>query len=44
MEFALLTSILAMAAIVGGRYLAVSGGFHLLTNRRRPGLHRERRD
>lgn len=30
---------LAMCAIVGGRYLAVSGGFAWLTARRFPGLH-----
>ena len=32
-------SILAMTAIVGARYLAVSGGFAWLTGRRRPALY-----
>ncbi len=36
---ALLISMLAMTAIVGLRYLAVSGGFAWLTNRRHPGLY-----
>ena len=44
MALAILLSIVAMSLIVGGRYLAVSGGFHLLTNRRHPGLHSERHD
>ena len=35
----LLLSILAMTAIVGVRYLAVSGGFAWLTRLRRPGLY-----
>jgi lathosterol oxidase len=36
---AILLSILAMTAIVGLRYLAVSGGFALLTRARFPGLY-----
>ena len=36
---ALFLSILAMTAIVGLRYLAVSGGFAWLTRRRHPGLY-----
>jgi lathosterol oxidase len=36
---AILISILAMTAIVGLRYLAVSGGFAWLTRRRFPGLY-----
>jgi sterol desaturase/sphingolipid hydroxylase (fatty acid hydroxylase superfamily) len=42
MELALVASILAMSAIVGARYLAVSGGFHLLTRRRYPDLCSDR--
>jgi Delta7-sterol 5-desaturase len=37
---ALILSALAMTLIVGARYLAVSGGFALLTLQRRPGLYR----
>ena len=37
--FALLFSAAAMTLIVGGRYLAVSGGFAWLTRRRLPGLY-----
>jgi len=36
---ALILSLLAMSLIVGGRYLAVSGGFAWLTGRRFPGLY-----
>jgi Delta7-sterol 5-desaturase len=36
---ALFASVLAMTLIVGGRYLAVSGGFAWLTRRRFPGLY-----
>jgi Delta7-sterol 5-desaturase len=36
---ALLLSVVAMSAIVGGRYLAVSGGFAWLTEHRFPGLY-----
>jgi sterol desaturase/sphingolipid hydroxylase (fatty acid hydroxylase superfamily) len=36
---ALIVSVLAMSAIVGVRYLAVSGGFAWLTQRRVPGLY-----
>lgn len=32
-------SLVAMTVIVGGRYLAVSGGFAVLTARRFPGLY-----
>ena len=35
----LILSILAMTAIVGLRYLAVSGGFAWLTHKRRPALY-----
>jgi sterol desaturase/sphingolipid hydroxylase (fatty acid hydroxylase superfamily) len=38
---ALFISMLAMTAIVGIRYLAVSGGFAWLTRRRHPGLYSE---
>ncbi len=44
MAMALILSIVAMCLIVGGRYLAVSGGFHLLTHRRFPNFYGERRD
>lgn len=37
---ALLLSAVAMTAIVGGRYLAASGGFALATRLRHPGLYR----
>ncbi|WP_239026284.1 sterol desaturase family protein [Novosphingobium decolorationis] len=37
--WALLVSALAMTAIVGGRYLATSGLFALITRRARPGLY-----
>ena len=40
---ALFLSMLAMTAIVGGRYLAVSGGFAWLTSRLHPGLYAEQR-
>jgi Delta7-sterol 5-desaturase len=40
---ALLLSMLAMTAIVGGRYLAGSGGFAWLTQRRHPGLYSNQR-
>lgn len=43
MEAALIVSVVAMSAIVGGRYLAVSGGFAWLTSRRFPGLYDARR-
>lgn len=43
MDVALLVSVLAMSAIVGGRYLAVSGAFAWLTSRRFPGLYDARR-
>ena len=36
---ALLLSIASMSVIIGGRYLAVSGGFAWLTERRVPGLY-----
>ncbi|MDB5738226.1 MAG: sterol desaturase, partial [Sphingomonas bacterium] len=36
---AILLSALAMTLIVGVRYLAVSGGFHLATRARHPGLY-----
>ncbi|MGE4322080.1 MAG: sterol desaturase family protein [Sphingobium sp.] len=36
---AILLSALAMSAIVGARYLVVSGGFAFVTNRRHPGLY-----
>ena len=42
METALIISALAMSAIVGVRYLMVSGGFAWLTARRFPGLYRGR--
>ncbi|HEY0625108.1 MAG TPA: sterol desaturase family protein [Allosphingosinicella sp.] len=41
MTAALLLSMLAMTLIVGGRYLAVSGGFAWLTQRRHPGLYKD---
>jgi sterol desaturase/sphingolipid hydroxylase (fatty acid hydroxylase superfamily) len=40
---AILLSALAMTAIVGVRYLAVSGGFAWLTDRRHPGLYAAQR-
>ena len=39
---AVLVAVIAMSAIVGARYLAVSGGFAWLTERRFPGLYRGR--
>lgn len=42
MGSAILLSIVAMSAIVAIRYLAVSGGFSWLTNRRFPGLYSDR--
>ena len=39
MLLAVLVSMIAMTAIVGARYLAVSGGFAWLTRRRFPGLY-----
>ena len=39
MELGLIISAVAMTLIVGGRYLAVSGGFAWLTGRRFPGLY-----
>ena len=42
MELGLILSATAMTLIVGGRYLAVSGGFAWLTGRRFPGLYRTR--
>jgi sterol desaturase/sphingolipid hydroxylase (fatty acid hydroxylase superfamily) len=39
MVLPVLLSMLAMTAIIGGRYLAVSGGFAWLTQRRLPGLY-----
>jgi len=42
MVVALALSILAMTAIVGVRYLAVSGAFAWLTGRRLPGLYHDR--
>ena len=42
METALIISVLAMSAIVGLRYLAVSGGFAWLTAKRHPGLYQGR--
>ena len=41
---ALILSVVAMTAIVAGRYLAVSGAFAWLTNRRIPGLYGDRKD
>lgn len=43
MSAALLLSVVAMSAIVGIRYLAVSGGFAWLTAKRLPGLYDGRR-
>ena len=42
MELGLILSATAMTLIVGGRYLAVSGGFAWLTGRRFPGLYSAR--
>lgn len=41
---ALFVSVVAMTAIVAGRYLAVSGAFAWVTNRRLPGLYGNRRE
>ena len=43
MTLALILSVIAMTVIVGVRYLAVSGGFAWLTNRRFPGFYDDRR-
>ena len=44
MLLAISLSVLAMTVIVAGRYLAVSGAFAWLTNRRFPGLYGKRRE
>lgn len=44
MIIALISSVLTMTAIVGIRYLVISGAFAWLTDRRRPGLYGDRRD